>query len=302
MTQPRIMIVEDDSDLAELLEAHFSTEHYDVLTAAWGAEALEIAQAEPLNLVVLDIRLPDISGYDVCRQLRLNRRTQDVPILFLTEKRERHDKLQGLELGVVDYITKPFDVRELRLRVRNALARANQRAFIHRTTELPEGVLVDERMTKALYGDASWSMVVFSLRRLEDFRGRYGFVAGDDVLRAVTLMLRNAVRELGSEDDFIGHLDADTFIVITLEEHAEAIRERVQTKMYYSREFFYPMNDREAESNGAHIMPDELLALDTATVDYTSGAYADTDALRAALADGLAHTDADSAMDDENVS
>ncbi|MBE0688740.1 MAG: response regulator [Anaerolineae bacterium] len=297
MTQPRILIVEDDGDLAELLEAHFSTENYDVLTAAWGAEALEIAQEEPLNLVMLDIHLPDISGYDVCRQLRLNRRTQEVPIVFLTEKRERIDKLQGLELGVVDYITKPFDMRELRLRVRNALARAGQRAFIHRTTEMPEGELVDERMAKTLHSDAPWSMVVFSLRGLDDFRARHGFVAGDDVLRAVALMLRNAVRELGSEDDFIGHLDADTFVVITLADHAETIRERVQTKMHYSREFFYPLNDREAETNGAH---DELLALDTAVVDHSSGSYADTDALHAQFLEALASEN--SAANDQDVS
>ncbi|MCC6617127.1 MAG: response regulator [Anaerolineae bacterium] len=298
MTQPRILIVEDDGDLAELLEAHFSTEKYDVLTAAWGAEALEIAQAEPLNLVVLDIRLPDINGYEVCRQLRLNRRTQDVPIVFLTEKRDRVDKLHGLELGVVDYITKPFDVRELRLRVRNALARANQRAFIHHTTELPEGVLVDERMTRALHGGSPWSIVVFSLRGLEDFRERYGFVAGDDVLRAVALMLRNAVRELGGEDDFIGHLDHDTFVVVTQPEHAEAIRERVQTKMHYSREFFYPVSDREA---GTPIAFDDMLRLDTAMVGDGQG-YADTNGLRAGLAEALARANDDSALDDEDVS
>lgn len=300
MTQPRILIVEDDSDISELLEAHFTTEKYDVLTAAWGAEALEIAREEHLDLALLDIRLPDISGYDVCRQLRLNRRTQDVPIVFLTEKRDRIDKLQGLELGVVDYITKPFDIQELRLRVRNALARANQRPYIHHTTELPEGMLVDERLMKTIYSDSAWSMVVFSLRGLDAFRERYGFVAGDDVLRAVALMLRNAVRELGSEDDFIGHLDNSLFVVITNKDNAEAIRARVQTKMHYSREFFYPLNDRvEGEPNGT-IAENEMLALVTALVDHTSGPFADTDAVRAAFTEALAHPA--SSADDENVS
>src|SRR5688572_6320069 len=89
----RILIVEDDLDLAEMLDAYFRVQNYDVLTAAWGEDGLRIAGDEALNLVVLDIRLPDMSGYDVCRQLRAQRRTADVPIIFLTEKRDRMDKL-----------------------------------------------------------------------------------------------------------------------------------------------------------------------------------------------------------------
>jgi DNA-binding response OmpR family regulator len=126
--KPQILIVEDDLDLAEMLNAYFRVQNYEVLTAAWGEEALKISREQTLQLIMLDIRLPDIDGYEICRQLRTQRRTQDVPIIFLTEKRDRVDKLQGLELGVVDYITKPFDIQELRLRVRNAISRAAVRA------------------------------------------------------------------------------------------------------------------------------------------------------------------------------
>src|SRR5690348_8621761 len=117
--KPRILIVEDDLDLSDMLDAYFRVQNYDVLTAAWGRDAIKIGAEETINLIMLDIRLPDINGYEVCRQLRTQRKTQDVPIIFLTEKRDRVDRLQGLELGVVDYITKPFDIQELRLRVRN---------------------------------------------------------------------------------------------------------------------------------------------------------------------------------------
>jgi len=118
----RILIVEDDLDLAEMLDAYFRVQNYEVVTAAWGEEAIRISTEEVVNLIVLDIRLPDINGYEVVRQLRSQRRTQDVPIIFLTEKRDRVDKLQGLELGVVDYITKPFQVDELLARVQTHIA------------------------------------------------------------------------------------------------------------------------------------------------------------------------------------
>src|SRR5262245_61778176 len=135
MDKSRILIVEDDLDLSEMLNAYFRVQNYDVLTAAWGADALRISQEELVDLIVLDIRLPDIDGYEICRQLRAQRQTHDTPIIFLTEKRDRVDKLQGLELGVVDYITKPFDIQELRLRVRNAIQRASRQTLMNPVTD-----------------------------------------------------------------------------------------------------------------------------------------------------------------------
>ncbi|MFN7209434.1 MAG: response regulator transcription factor, partial [Aggregatilineales bacterium] len=117
----RIMIVEDDPDLSELLQNFFTVQGYEVFSAAWGEEGVRLTREYAPDLVMLDIRLPDIDGYEVCRRIRTNRRTQDIPVIFLTEKRDRVDKLTGLELGVVDYITTPFDIQELRLRVRNVL-------------------------------------------------------------------------------------------------------------------------------------------------------------------------------------
>ncbi|MEO0599134.1 MAG: response regulator transcription factor, partial [Chloroflexota bacterium] len=140
--KPHILIVEDDLDLSDMVSSYFRVQNYDVDTAAWGEEALKIASEHDLDLIMLDIRLPDIDGFELCRRLRNKRRTQDTPIIFLTEKRDRVDKLQGLELGVVDYITKPFDIQELRLRVRNAINRSQTPATNNPVTDLPEGELV----------------------------------------------------------------------------------------------------------------------------------------------------------------
>ncbi len=206
--KPRILIVEDDLDLSEMLDAYFRVQNYDVVTAAWGRDALKISRETDLNLIMLDIRLPDINGYEVCRQLRLQRRTQDVPIIFLTEKRDRVDKLQGLELGVVDYITKPFDIQELRLRVRNAINRAKQTGLLNPITELPEVQVLEERVNRVLYSDTPWSFMILSINGLGTLREMYGFVAADEMLRAVTLMVKNALREYGNEEDVICHLAA----------------------------------------------------------------------------------------------
>ncbi len=279
MDKPNILIVEDDLDLADMLNAYFRVQNYEVLTAAWGEEAVQLSRTNNVDLVVLDIRLPDIDGYEVCRQLRHQRRTQDTPIIFLTEKRDRVDKLQGLELGVVDYITKPFDIQELRLRVRNAINRANRQALVNPVTDLPEGPMVDERMEALLTATQPWALLRVSINSLGRFREMYGFVAADDVLRAVTLMIRNAVREYGSMEDYIGHIGPEDFIIITQSDNVERIRDRIEKRIQQSREYFYPLKDRD---KAREAMEANHLRLDSVIINHTTP-YTDLDAMKAAI-------------------
>lgn len=284
MDKPQLLIVEDDLDLSEMISSYFRAQNYEVLTVAWGAEALKIADETKLDLIMLDVRLPDIDGFELCRRLRENRKTHDAPILFLTEKRDRVDKLQGLELGVVDYITKPFDLQELGLRIRNALHRANQPAVNNRVTELPEGRLVEERLEGLLKQDQEWAVVQFSIPTLDYFRELYGFVAADDVVRALALMVQNAVREFGTEGDFVGHVGHSDIIVITTAQISEEIQERVNRRINQSREYFYPLKDRERAKNA---LKDQHLRFASAIVTRPLTAFADVKELRNVLTQKL---------------
>ena len=119
------------------------------------------------DLVILDIRLPDIDGFEVARRLRNNQRTQDIPIIFLDRKtRARADRMQGLELGADDYITKPFDIQELRLRVRNSLRRTAPSSLTNPVTGLPEGSLVDERLRRMPGSQRLGRMLVIAIDNL----------------------------------------------------------------------------------------------------------------------------------------
>ncbi len=241
--QPRILIVEDDPDLSDMLGMYFRMQNYEVFTAALGREALAISAEEPLDLVVLDIRLPDIDGYEICRQLREQRRTQTTPIIFMTQKNDRVDRLQGLEMGVVDYVAKPFDNQELLLRVRNAIQRAEQAANLNSVTELPEVPLLDQQLYKHNFGDHDWALLIFAFGGLKTLRERSGFVAADEMLRAVTLMIRSAVREFGGDDDFIGHLGSEEFVILTTPPRAKAIHPRLETRLRHSLSHFYRADD-----------------------------------------------------------
>jgi PleD family two-component response regulator len=272
-----ILIVEDDLDLAEMLNAYFRVQGYEVLTAAWGEDAVRLALDHTPNIILLDIRLPDIDGYEVCRRVRTQRRTESIPIIFLTERRDRIDKLQGLELGVVDYITKPFDIQELRLRVRNALRRASLESLVNPVTGLPEGKLVDEQLGKIL-NSREWVALAISVQGVGGFRELYGFVAADDVLRAVSLMINNIVKEMGGEGDFVGHVSAEDFVVITSEIRAREIGERVTSRLSQSMDYFYPLKDRQSDANGR-----ARLSLIIKTLGTQSDSFTDLNSVKSAV-------------------
>lgn len=240
----KILVVEDDLDVAEMLNAYFRVQGYDVFTVNWGEDGVRACQANRPDLVILDIRLPDIDGYEVARRLRGDRRTADVPIIFLTEKREREDRLHGLELGADDYITKPFDVQELRLRVRNALKRMSQGSLTNPVSGLPEGALVDERLRAALEKHES-AILLVSFENLDTFRESYGFVASDDVLRAVSMMIQNALRETEGGDDFLGHIGTSEFVMVLDPSRAVEMEQRTRGRLEQSVDYFYPIKDRE---------------------------------------------------------
>jgi PleD family two-component response regulator len=243
--QSTIMIVEDDLDTAEMLSAYFEAQGYKVVTAAWGNEAVKICQEKLPDLVIQDIRLPDIDGYEVVRELRKHLRTTNVPIIFLTERKAREDKITGLKLGAVDYITKPFDMHELRLRVRNALRRANYASLVSPITGLPGREVADERLG-ALPTQEKWAVLYVSIGDMEPFNEVYGFVAGDDVLRAVGLILSNVVDEAGTLEDFVGHMGQAEFLLITQQNKASEIRSKLAARLGRAFNYFYPFKDLES--------------------------------------------------------
>lgn len=275
----KIFIVEDDVDLAEMLCAYFQAQGYEVSNAYRGKDAVTAIGQDVPDVVVLDIRLPDIDGYEVCRQIRRLRRTKNIPVIFLTEKRDREDKLAGLELGAVDYITKPFDIQELRLRVRNALRRVRLSTLLNPVTGLPEGDLVRERLD-SMVKQPDWGVVLAGIHGLDTFRDRYGFVAADDVARAVTLMITNAVQENGGTDDFVGHTDNGDFVIITSADHCQNVAERCLLRLQPSIQYFYPALERQRL---AQLPESQRLVVRVTSLSSRDHHYHDMESLFAAL-------------------
>jgi PleD family two-component response regulator len=252
-----------------MLNAYFRVQGYEVFTVNWGEDGVRAGQTIFPDLIILDIRLPDIDGFEVARRLRADRHTREIPIIFLTEKRERVDRLQGFEVGADDYITKPFDVQELRLRVRNALKRVSQGSLTNPVSGLPEGALVEERLSDVIH-KSGWALLHISISHLDAFREAYGFVASDDVLRAISLMIHNTMKETGSPDDFLGHLSPTDFVIVLTPTDLPPFQDRIRSRLEQSLDYFYPIKDREQASKSPNRLSVRILEVPSVFGRYSS--------------------------------
>lgn len=268
MSSGRILVVEDDFDISNMLRIYFTSQGYQVEVAAMGEDALEACRKRLPDLVVLDIMLPDMDGYAVCRQLRTKTRTSHIPIIFLTQKDERSDKIAGLELGADDYVTKPFDIEELKLRVASAI-RAHQRLnMTDPRTGLPSGRLIEEQLRGLMRRD-DWTFILVGIDHLYLFNDAYGFVAGDEVLRFAALLLNDIVDEYGTNDDFLGHASNDTFTIITFCEDAQGMVESLRER--FAEEILPHYNFMDTERGGIALSDGSVGPLMTLSFGIVSG-------------------------------
>ncbi len=280
MSKGRILVVEDDADVYNLLRMYFTGNGYEVDVAARGSEALTMTRKQIPNLIVLDIMLPDMNGYDVCRELRTTTRTSHIPIIFLTQKDERSDKIQGLELGADDYITKPFDFEELKLRVQNAIAAANRQTQIDSKSNLPTGRLIEDHLRTLMHNQKIWAYLDLKINNFDSFTDVYGFVAGDEVIRFMALVMGEVIDEYGTPNDYAGHPGRDNFVIITHTEEFDRLKTQLIERFNQDVRQHYSFIDRE---RGYILVPDniygerqvELMSLSVGMVSTRTHAFSD---------------------------
>lgn len=223
-TEDTILIVEDDPAISRLLELYLGDKGYNVMMASRGRQALEICRTTPPDLIVLDVRLPDISGYDVGIALRSSPETQNIPIVILTAFQERSDRLTAHNIVRADYfLAKPFDVEEVYSVIRNQLSEGRRKGQYHPVTNLPTGELVNTQL-RALLATTSWTLALIRVSGFEQFTQFYGVVVGEDVLKFTALLLSDVVRQHGDPSDFVGQMVVGPyFVVLSLPERIEAI-------------------------------------------------------------------------------
>ncbi|HUS94665.1 MAG TPA: response regulator [Patescibacteria group bacterium] len=258
MSEGRILIVEDDVDTAEMLRDVFSEAQYSVEVAFRGDDVLDYTRRHIPDLIILDILLPGMNGYTLCRELRTTTRTRHIPIIFLTQKDERNDRIAGLELGADDYITKPFDIEELNLRVKNAIQGHRRMNMTDPRSGLPAARLIEEQL-RGLILQKNWAYIEIDVQHLQPFVDNYGFVAGDEVLRYMALMLNECIDELGTRDDFVGHAGGPIFVIITKAKNTDRIVERIRRR--FAEEIMTHYNFMDSEEGGIRLSDGNLASL-----------------------------------------
>jgi CheY-like chemotaxis protein len=228
--RPRtLLVVEDDADNSNLLRMYFAGHGYTVNVTQYGAEAIAQTLKHAPDLILLDINLPDTNGFAVCKDLHQSPRTSHIPIIFLTERASQSDRVAGLSAGAQDYIAKPYDLEELRLRVHNLIARSERENMLDPRTALPTGRMVDEQLQR-LKGLPGWHVLDCRIESFRPFVDVNGFAAGDDVLKFTAHLIREVVDQAGTPQDFIGHPANDNFLLLTQAADVAALAQRLQAR------------------------------------------------------------------------
>lgn len=217
-----ILVVEDEPTLAELLKETLDIEGYHTITVLNGEDAVRFALRDMPQLIILDIMLPGMDGYEVVRQLRDHPKTMNIPIIVLSACMSHADKTFAFELGVDNYITKPFDTDELLARIRRQLKRMQQ-GSLSPLTQLPGGLQLERAISSKLNSSDPWSLLYLDLDNFKAFNDVYGFLAGNNMILLVGQVCQRVVYELGNIYDFVGHIGGDDFLIMTTPDKAQLL-------------------------------------------------------------------------------
>lgn len=227
MNKPTILVVEDEYHLREILSFQLEMAGFTVLQAEDGVQGIGMATGSHPDLVLLDVMMPGCDGYEVCRRLRSSFATRHIPIIMLTAKGTPDDKVFGLEGGANDYVTKPWDQKELMLRIRNVLEWSRQQRSASPLTGLPGNLSINDEIKRRLSLPDPFALLQIDIDYFKAFNDYYGYARGDDAIKRVAEILISSALRHGGSGNFVGHIGGDDFVVVTSPEHAEALGEDI---------------------------------------------------------------------------
>ncbi|MEX2202940.1 MAG: response regulator [Actinomycetota bacterium] len=238
-----ILVVDDDADIARFVEVNLRSAGYEVSVATDGEEALERAAALRPDLVLLDVMMPRIDGFEVAQRLRRNPQTANASIIMLTAKALSTDKVLGLTAGADDYIIKPFDPIELLARVKGTLRRAKEMRNLSPLTGLPGNIRIQEEIERGVRDKRPFAVLYSDLDNFKAYNDQKGFVRGDRLIQATARIIQDAVVEFAGSEGFVGHVGGDDFVAVVPPEVAEDVAKRIVERFDGGIHEFYEQED-----------------------------------------------------------
>ncbi|MCX7710211.1 MAG: response regulator [Clostridia bacterium] len=227
MFKKKILIIDDTELMVKYITDILTDAEYEVVTAFNGVEGLQKVREEKPDLVLLDVVMPGMDGFEVCKALRDDESNNLMPIIMLTAQDNEDDKLSGLELGADDYIIKPFNYRELLSRVRNTLKRIDRNRWANPLTGLQGNIEIQSEINHRIAKKELFSVLYLDLDNFKAYNDVYGFASGDTAIKLTADAIVDNVHSFGTSKDFIGHIGGDDFVVITVPSHDVAISEGI---------------------------------------------------------------------------
>ena len=227
MFKKKILIIDDTELMVKLTQDILLEKGYDVVSATNGVDGIKMVMSEKPDLVLLDVVMPGIDGFEVCKLLRKDESNNLMPIIMLTAQGNEEDKLAGLELGADDYITKPFNPRELISRVKNTLLRIDRNRLANPLTGLPGNIEIQSEINYRIAKEMIFSILYLDVDNFKAYNDAYGFARGDSAIKLFADIVMDNVRTFGSKSDFTGHIGGDDFVIITMPECTDVLCENI---------------------------------------------------------------------------
>jgi diguanylate cyclase (GGDEF)-like protein len=241
----KILLIDDSPFFRGQLKLSLGKE-YDVVEAGTGADGLDMVKREKPDLVLLDVIMPDYSGFEICRILRESESNNLMPIIMITSQDAQEDILVGLELGADDYVKKPFNERELLARVRNIFRRIDRNRNANPLTGLCGNLEIQREITSRITKGFSFAVIYADLDNFKAYNDVYGFSNGDRIIILSADIIRDQVALWGNTDDFVGHIGGDDFIIISSPDKAPQLCGQIIEEFDKKVQNFYNEEDRNA--------------------------------------------------------
>ena len=245
MINKTVLVVDDDPNVGLLISAVLKKFNYTVVTLYSGEEVLRFLNNNKPDLILLDLRMPGLDGYALCKRIRENPDTHSLPIIILSGVSEVDAKVNTIELGADDFITKPFDVRELRARVNRIIKRKSSDVSLNPLTHLPGSPAIEEDVLKRMAAGTPFAFAYIDADNFKAYNDVYGYAKGDEVLKHIASVISEAAKTHAAQDYFLGHVGGDDFVLVTRPELIEAAGNEITREFDRTIPSFYTPEDRQ---------------------------------------------------------
>lgn len=240
-----VLVVEDSATLRQMITMAMQERGYQIITAPDGITGLHALAEHTPDAILLDLNLPDIDGFELCKRMKMEPRSRNIPILVMTGLGEPGFEIMAIEAGADDFIAKPIDPLVLDARIQMVVRRMRRERFTSTVTDLAAGALTDERIAFQLEKGEPFAIVMVDIDGFRAFNERYGFSRGDLVLRHVASLILESVRFAECDEPFIGHRAEDDFIVLCEPTKAEQVAQSIADAFDASIMDYYGDEDRD---------------------------------------------------------